>query len=816
MKPTRLAIPIAVLLIAPVGALGASAADDGPSDGLRERVEALLAQGPDGARAALDGFAERPLDERRALSLVVRDVGDERSLERVLDVVDDPDALVRRNLIVFLAQPDRPAAERRAEALYERARSDVERELRRLALLGLASIGGEEAVRFLVRGVRELEPEDRSAAAVALTGLPAGRSIVLELVREAFTRGAERLEARLADDVLAVLLEAYGQRLAETPSGGAGTADRVPLVLGRRHPSPEVRLACEAALDGFVARSSYLGRGDEADRVLARLIDDGYEPRDAWIRRAELALDGFVDLEIGRRAVAELRRRIESPHEDARLFRIWEVETLAAAVELLADRPDAAAAPVERARGACRAMIGLGFEDLPPNGQLASLERELLATRPEAFERGALVEVLEVVRLLAAGREIHDVEVLERAHDAHVLLLRAQLAGRRSYDPSFGGWERVLLGHRASPLRLFGAGRSVDGVTTERALALVQRACRAFASVAPRELIGFVPAANVAPSLFDPLDDPERYALLSEIQNVEKRAIDSRIIEITRLIDAEVDAGRPVPARLEVELRNLRANQRRRMLQSGSVSDELPRLRPPTDAGLRLAELLRVDGRTAEALELAERMRRDYDAREVQASEATLLLSSGIDQAIGAALTDLGRADEADRVLQATVARLEELEAELAANGFSARTVRFDRMNVLVSLAVNANVKLREPEKAVAYFERAYEIRQDDFMRVLLGCYRARAGQTDEARRAIRDVIPGPSTYYNLACTHALLGDAEEALDFLARDFAENHASASSLEHQQEWAREDPDLESLAGDPRFERLLELSFDDAVR
>ena len=124
-----------------------------------------------------------------------------------------------------------------------------------------------------------------------------------------------------------------------------------------------------------------------------------------------------------------------------------------------------------------------------------------------------------------------------------------------------------------------------------------------------------------------------------------------------------------------------------------------------------------------------------------------------------------------------------------------------------MSLAVNANVKKRDVESAVAYFERAYELRQDDFMRVLLACYRARAGRFQEARSVLGDLPVSPANYYNLACTYALLGERELALDFLRRDFAEMRTSPGQLERQKAWARGDPDLESLRGDVRFEALV---------
>jgi len=131
-------------------------------------------------------------------------------------------------------------------------------------------------------------------------------------------------------------------------------------------------------------------------------------------------------------------------------------------------------------------------------------------------------------------------------------------------------------------------------------------------------------------------------------------------------------------------------------------------------------------------------------------------------------------------------------------------------VDALVSLAVNANVKQGDPEQALTYFERAYAMRRDDFTQVLLACYRARAGRALEAREALRETPVVPANYYNLACTFALLGDAETALDFLRRDLDEKRRSPGALARQQAWARDDPDLAALRGDPRFAALVEQS------
>jgi tetratricopeptide (TPR) repeat protein len=191
------------------------------------------------------------------------------------------------------------------------------------------------------------------------------------------------------------------------------------------------------------------------------------------------------------------------------------------------------------------------------------------------------------------------------------------------------------------------------------------------------------------------------------------------------------------------------------------------------------------------------------------ASEAaTEWASARAELMIGSAYMDEGRPREAETSCLAAVRRLEALENTVERAQGDVSGLRLERANALLSLAVNANVRMKDPERALAYFERAYELDQRDFMQVLLACYRARSGRDDEARAVLRTVRPAPALYYNLACTHAMLGEADLAIDFLQREFLENHTSSGSLERQKEWAREDPDLASLRDDPRFRRLVE--------
>jgi tetratricopeptide (TPR) repeat protein len=75
-----------------------------------------------------------------------------------------------------------------------------------------------------------------------------------------------------------------------------------------------------------------------------------------------------------------------------------------------------------------------------------------------------------------------------------------------------------------------------------------------------------------------------------------------------------------------------------------------------------------------------------------------------------------------------------------------------------------------------------------------------REGRYDEARRHLREGLetrPGnPSILYNLACTEALAGEGDTALDLL------NEAVAAD-ERFREYAQTDEDFASIRDDPRF-------------
>jgi tetratricopeptide (TPR) repeat protein len=302
-----------------------------------------------------------------------------------------------------------------------------------------------------------------------------------------------------------------------------------------------------------------------------------------------------------------------------------------------------------------------------------------------------------------------------------------------------------------------------------------------------------------------------RRILLAEIEQLQR--VYASLWERLRLSPAAGGARDMVG---EARLAQLRArlNDRLRTELMGPVraAEEFRKLRVPSSLALRLARDLRAAGELDEARALVRALSEDLEAsghhREMLWG---LELEAEVDLMEGAILTDAGEPELAEEFLERAVERLLGLERLLVERSAGTprmlRGLRNRRCDALISLAVNANVVLGEPERALAYFERAHALRQDDFTIVLLACYRARSGRSVEARQILDSLRPSPATYYNLACTWALLGEKERALFFLERDLAENHGGPSARNRQKDWARRDPDLASLWGDVRFEEVL---------
>ncbi len=110
-----------------------------------------------------------------------------------------------------------------------------------------------------------------------------------------------------------------------------------------------------------------------------------------------------------------------------------------------------------------------------------------------------------------------------------------------------------------------------------------------------------------------------------------------------------------------------------------------------------------------------------------------------------------------------------------------------------------------EAREAIEVVERHLEWHPDDLRALHLGAGSLiLLGQVERADRWLRralEIDPTDSILlYNVACNYATLGRVEESLDYLERAVTHGIASAG-------WMRNDKDLESLHGHPRYEALL---------
>ena len=113
---------------------------------------------------------------------------------------------------------------------------------------------------------------------------------------------------------------------------------------------------------------------------------------------------------------------------------------------------------------------------------------------------------------------------------------------------------------------------------------------------------------------------------------------------------------------------------------------------------------------------------------------------------------------------------------------------------------------IEEAREAVEVLEKHLEWHPDDARGLHLGAGSlVTLGQTERAKNWLRRALEldpdDPIVLYNVACNFATLGEADESLDYLEQ--AVEHGTVSS-----DWMRNDEDLVSLRGNPRYEALLE--------
>ena len=768
-------------------------------------------------RALLKGFGERPTPVRRARARLLAKIADGDQVEEALALLDDANPSVRRALLPLCARPDlsRTLFEERIAALENAARGDSDSALRRRALELLGSLDDEVAVAALGRLVADLPAGERAFAAESLPPTQRSAALIDELVARGFH--PERPADRTPDDVLAAVLPQYARHLADADGGGERSSDRAPLILGLRHPSFPVRRAAARAFDALLARMREMGESDRALRVLSGLSDQGLERRVVHYHRARLALFPGGD-PTGCLLSARAIRGVEDPAvagaalaaetSDPGEARLWLFRSLY--LEGIAELADGES---ERALDLLRRSAEVLDASLAERGDLGDEAAQW--DHVDVLHQRALAEISIALARLAEGDSAAQRDLLVGLRYAHTLSLEAQVLHARLAGEALTGWD-ALLDTDLSPYRLLFTGIAYPGLSLSRGIELQSALGQALASVAPRELPGFRPITELEPPLSDPLSDPRRFGLLQEVQYARLEGITERIDELTDRVARRGGTGWEIPEEEISELQSL--DLRRRILQDqiSRAGDEgwtlLLEMRVPGSSALWLARDLRNEARGAEAREVARRMKTDLERDGISNWWYYLGVERLVraDMVIGSSYTDDDEPQRAEEALKAAVERLEALERRLTENGAGSRDLsgfRMLRANALVSLAVNANVKLGRSDEALEYYEQAYELRQDDFMRVLLACYRARQGRGDEARDLLREVRPGPQTWYNIACTYALLGETQTALEFLEKELEENHPSEASRQRQREWAAGDPDLASLRGDPRFEELV---------
>lgn len=791
-----------------------------PQDGAGSTLAERLAAGPGGYDEALAELlheskrgaelfefgTQSALSARRARARWFDRYGAAEAFPGALTALEDEtDRRTRRDLLRGLAS-HADGAEQRAEV------ADAFRELGAHApaigpagelIAAARALGGETGARLLDLWIDSWAAPERWAAARALGELRSGGPLIEQRLERAFE--AEPTE-RPDNEVLAALLAAYGRHWGEDRLGLDLERRRMPIELGLRHPAPQVRSAAMVAVDAFLRACRRLETPERADALLAGLATGQRDPRPFDSLRAEHALTRGMDPSV---AISAAQRIADSPLVD------FEGEWKARAAyytgmaELAAGDPQAATRALDSAAALYEEALAQRVDLAEDENQMArpgtgSWQSVRLADR-------ASVELARCLVALADGRPATDLRVLELGRRAHALSLEAQVAEASSTDLDLGSFDD-LLAPDSSPTRLLFSRPPHKAWPADRSFRLRAELGRCLASVASFEFPGFEPVEGLSPALADPEQDPQRAHWLGAIPERRRGKLREQAMRLELRAVELARAGDRMTPEEETELAILRWR-----LSRQDDNPPMEDLRAPSSFALWLAEDLREDGRSAEAADLGTALLAALEEGELDVKTgAGLNLAIEAQLVIGGSLTDQGKGAEAEEQLLRAVERLEGLEnlvLERGGDDFAAQRIRVRRAGALVSLAVNANVKLGEVERALEYFEKAHALAPSEAGDVLLACYRARMGQEAQARAILAEVLEEPSNYYNLACTHALLGDADRALDYLERDFRENHPTPGSLRRQQDWARSDPDLESLREDPRFQRLLTAEADE---
>lgn len=109
-------------------------------------------------------------------------------------------------------------------------------------------------------------------------------------------------------------------------------------------------------------------------------------------------------------------------------------------------------------------------------------------------------------------------------------------------------------------------------------------------------------------------------------------------------------------------------------------------------------------------------------------------------------------------------------------------------------------------KRALECVEKQVDLHPDDSRALTFGAYvLAEQDQSDRAREWMKRALDAnqdePVIMYNVACTHCLLGEADDAIELLNRAIEQGYGYRA-------WLKHDPDLTPLHDDPRFQKLLD--------
>jgi non-specific serine/threonine protein kinase len=124
-------------------------------------------------------------------------------------------------------------------------------------------------------------------------------------------------------------------------------------------------------------------------------------------------------------------------------------------------------------------------------------------------------------------------------------------------------------------------------------------------------------------------------------------------------------------------------------------------------------------------------------------------------------------------------------------------------MNSLGALGKEEGLRSVRHRAMLAFETHLRQVPEDARARILVATFYAAEGREDDAvREANLAMLLRPNeamVHYNAACTFCLMGKKAEALDALSKAWRNGFKDSN-------WARRDPELAALHGEPEFERL----------